>query len=187
VRSGKRKRSCCARSRLNMAAASKPIAPTSSHARNPDSHSAGLEFNPLLALQKPDQHWLYDTRRAFRRRRPARRPASYWFKTERTGSAQMSLLAEEERDDLPPFWLYEKVLLVLSEVTKSSQLQGPTGCRTSADVRVIVSGNSRWQDARDENKSSESDGKSGERRRGTAYANHRSRSRASLSEPQPLP
>src|SRR5207302_1182601 len=32
---------------------------------------------------------------------PGRRPASYWFKTERTGSAQMSLLAEEERDDLP--------------------------------------------------------------------------------------
>ena len=31
-----------------------------------------------------------------------RRPASYWYKTERTGSAQLTLLlAEEERDDLP--------------------------------------------------------------------------------------
>ena len=31
----------------------------------------------------------------------SRREASYWFKTERTGSVQRSLLAEEERDDLP--------------------------------------------------------------------------------------
>ena len=32
-----------------------------------------------------------------------RRPASYWFKTERTGSAQLKLTigAEEESDDLP--------------------------------------------------------------------------------------
>lgn len=30
-----------------------------------------------------------------------RRPASYWFKTKKTGSAQQSLLAEEESDDLP--------------------------------------------------------------------------------------
>ena len=34
---------------------------------------------------------------------PGRRPASYWFKSERTGTAQQQLgfLAEEERDDLP--------------------------------------------------------------------------------------
>jgi type III restriction enzyme len=31
----------------------------------------------------------------------SRRPAGYWYKTERTGTAQLSLLAEEERDDLP--------------------------------------------------------------------------------------
>jgi type III restriction enzyme len=30
-----------------------------------------------------------------------RRPASYWYKTQRTGSAQAELFAEEERDDLP--------------------------------------------------------------------------------------
>jgi CRISPR-associated protein Cmr2 len=60
---------------------------------------------------------------------------------------------------------YKKGLLVLSGVTKSAQLQGPSGCRTSADVRVIGSGYNRRQDARDENKSNESGGKSGERRR----------------------
>jgi type III restriction enzyme len=32
---------------------------------------------------------------------PGRRPASYWYKTQRTGSAQRELFAEEERDDLP--------------------------------------------------------------------------------------
>jgi hypothetical protein len=52
--------------------------------------------NPILCspYKEPDQHWLYDTK-------TGRRPASYCFKTERTGGAQMSLLAEEERDDLP--------------------------------------------------------------------------------------
>ena len=34
-------------------------------------------------------------------RRRGGRPASYWYKSERTGSTQLSLLAEEERDDLP--------------------------------------------------------------------------------------
>ncbi len=59
--------------------------------------------NPILCspYKEPDQHWLYDTRTGVPSKTPGRRPASYWFKTERTGSAQMSLLAEEERDDLP--------------------------------------------------------------------------------------
>jgi type III restriction enzyme len=59
--------------------------------------------NPILCspYQEPDQHWLYDTTTGIPSKTPGRRPASYWFKTERTGSAQMSLLAEEERDDLP--------------------------------------------------------------------------------------
>ena len=59
--------------------------------------------NPILCspYQEPEQHWLYDTRTGIPTKAPGRRPASYWFKTERTGSAQMSLLAEEERDDLP--------------------------------------------------------------------------------------
>lgn len=59
--------------------------------------------NPILCspYKVPDQHWLYDTKTGIPSKTPGRRPASYWFKTERTGSTQMSLLAEEERDDLP--------------------------------------------------------------------------------------
>ena len=55
--------------------------------------------NPILCspYKEPDQHWLYDTKTGIPSKTPGRRPASYWFKTERTGSAQMSLLAEEER------------------------------------------------------------------------------------------
>ena len=49
----------------------------------------------------PDRHWVYDTRTGVPSKAPGRRDASYWYKSERTGSAQMSLLAEEERDDLP--------------------------------------------------------------------------------------
>src|ERR1035438_6226354 len=41
---------------------------------------------------------------------------------------------------------YKKGLLVLLGVTKSGQLQGLSGCRTSADVHVIVSGKNRGQD-----------------------------------------
>jgi type III restriction enzyme len=59
--------------------------------------------NPILCspYKEPDQHWLYNTQTGVPSKTPNRRPASYWFKSERTGSAQMSLLAEEERDDLP--------------------------------------------------------------------------------------
>jgi type III restriction enzyme len=51
--------------------------------------------------KEPDQHWKYDTVTGAAHREPLRRPASYWYKTERTGSAQMSLLAQEQQDDLP--------------------------------------------------------------------------------------
>ena len=60
--------------------------------------------NPILCspYEEPDQHWLYDTRTGRLSKVPARREASYWFKTERIGTAQRTLfLAEEERDDLP--------------------------------------------------------------------------------------
>jgi type III restriction enzyme len=59
--------------------------------------------NPILCspYTEPDQHWLYDTRTGIPSKTPGRRPASYWFKTERTGGAQRDLFAEEERDDLP--------------------------------------------------------------------------------------
>lgn len=61
--------------------------------------------NPILCspYREPDQHWVYDTRTGIPAKTAGRRPASYWFKSERTGSAQqqLSFLVEEERDDLP--------------------------------------------------------------------------------------
>lgn len=58
---------------------------------------------PILCspFAEPDQHWVYDTQTGEARQEAGRRPASYWYKTQRTGSAQLALLAEEERDDLP--------------------------------------------------------------------------------------
>ena len=59
--------------------------------------------DPILCspYHEPDQHWLYDTRTGLPQKIPHRREASYWYRTERTGSSQLQLLAEEERDDLP--------------------------------------------------------------------------------------
>ena len=59
--------------------------------------------DPILCspYAEPHVHWFYDTSTGIPSKTPGRRPASYWYKSERTGSAQMSLLAEEERDDLP--------------------------------------------------------------------------------------
>src|SRR3954467_15740861 len=59
--------------------------------------------NPILCppYVEPNDHWLYDTATGKASHAGKRRPASYWYKTERTGSAQMELFAEEERDDLP--------------------------------------------------------------------------------------
>lgn len=52
---------------------------------------------------EPDQHWVYDQSTGIPTPTPGRRPASYWYKTERSGSAQQQLgfMAEEDRDDLP--------------------------------------------------------------------------------------
>ena len=58
---------------------------------------------PILCspYAEPDQHWLYDTTTGLPSKIPGRREAGYWYRRERTGSAQRSLLPEEERDDLP--------------------------------------------------------------------------------------
>ena len=52
---------------------------------------------------EPDLHWVYDQATGIPTRTEGRRPASYWYKSERTGSAQQQLgfMAEEDRDDLP--------------------------------------------------------------------------------------
>ncbi len=59
--------------------------------------------NPILCSPylEPDRHWLYDTTTGLPSKMNGRREASYWFKSQRTGSSQQTLLAEEERDDLP--------------------------------------------------------------------------------------
>ena len=60
---------------------------------------------PILCspYKEPDQHWFYDRSTGIPRKEPGRRKASYWFRNERTGSAQQSLagMTQEESDDLP--------------------------------------------------------------------------------------
>lgn len=60
---------------------------------------------PILCspYAEPAEHWVYDTETGEAQRIPGRRPASYWFKTQRAYTQQMTLpsLAEEEREDLP--------------------------------------------------------------------------------------
>ncbi|MFL6260142.1 MAG: S24 family peptidase [Thermoanaerobaculia bacterium] len=57
--------------------------------------------DPILnnPYEEPGEHWVYQNGQPYRM--PGRRPASYWYKTERLGSAQGEIFAEEERDPLP--------------------------------------------------------------------------------------
>ena len=58
---------------------------------------------PILCspYEEPNAHWRYDTQTGEAIRQPGRREAGYWYKTDRTGSNQLELFQEEERDDLP--------------------------------------------------------------------------------------
>ncbi len=58
---------------------------------------------PILCspYAEPTEHWMYDTETGAAHRLPGRRPASYWFKTQRVATQQLGLFAEEEREDLP--------------------------------------------------------------------------------------
>ncbi len=49
--------------------------------------------------EEPNDHWLYDRETGEAKRAGHRRPAGYWYETERTGSEQL-LFLEEQRDDL---------------------------------------------------------------------------------------
>jgi type III restriction enzyme len=57
--------------------------------------------DPILCspYEEPTEHWLYES--GVPKRNRGRRSAGYYYKTERTGSAQSELFAEENRDDLP--------------------------------------------------------------------------------------
>lgn len=58
---------------------------------------------PILCspYAEPTEHWLYNENNGEAYRNPGRRPASYWYKTERTGTTQGTLFAQERSDDLP--------------------------------------------------------------------------------------
>lgn len=58
---------------------------------------------PILCspYAKPTSHWLYNQETGAPSEFPGRRDAGYWYKTERVGTAQRALFAEEQRDDLP--------------------------------------------------------------------------------------
>jgi type III restriction enzyme len=51
--------------------------------------------------EEPREHWQYDPITGVPHRTAGRRPAGYWFKEVRTGTAQGELFAEEHRADLP--------------------------------------------------------------------------------------
>jgi type III restriction enzyme len=57
--------------------------------------------DPILSspFKEPAEHWLYEG--GVPRKNAGRRKAGYYYKTERTGTAQADLFAEENRDDLP--------------------------------------------------------------------------------------
>ena len=59
--------------------------------------------DPILCspYEEPDRYWRYDRKTGVPTQESGRREAAYWYKSERSGSAQMSLLADEEQDDLP--------------------------------------------------------------------------------------
>lgn len=59
----------------------------------PDTAQQALPIQPVdkpilcSPYREPDQHWVYDRVTGIPTRTPGRREASYWFKTERTGTA----------------------------------------------------------------------------------------------------
>lgn len=58
---------------------------------------------PILSSPyvEPREYWSFNHDLGEWMRAPGRRAASYWYKTQRTGRAQLSMFAEEERDDIP--------------------------------------------------------------------------------------
>ena len=58
--------------------------------------------SPILCnpYEEPRDHWLYDRDTGTAKRAGFRRDAAYWYKTEKVGSAQAGLFADEEQDPL---------------------------------------------------------------------------------------
>lgn len=58
--------------------------------------------NPINCppYEEPTEYWVYkDSGEAYRA--PGRRPASYWFKTQREATQQLGIFAEEQREEMP--------------------------------------------------------------------------------------
>ncbi len=80
-------------------------------ARRPNEEEPPSDWTPTQAVedpvvnspyQEPTQHWVYQKGGSVKPfLTPGRRPASYWYKSQKTGTVQTLLYAEEERDDLP--------------------------------------------------------------------------------------
>lgn len=92
--------------------------------RNEDDPAAGtMPVQPVdqpiicSAYEEPGAHWIYDPDTGDAQKANGRRPASYWYKTERTGTQQavLNFLAEEQRDDLPLVNLLRKDVRRLGE------------------------------------------------------------------------
>ena len=58
-------------------------------ARSNCQSSRWIEPDHLQPYEEPRDHWIYDKETGAASRAGIRRPASYWYKTERTGSAQI--------------------------------------------------------------------------------------------------
>jgi len=50
--------------------------------------------------EEPNDHWVYDSKTGEASHGGTRRPAGYWYKSEKVGAGQARLFTEEERDDL---------------------------------------------------------------------------------------
>jgi len=50
--------------------------------------------------EEPTEHWWYDPQSGGASKLEGRRPAGYWYKTERVNPQNLALFAQEERDDL---------------------------------------------------------------------------------------
>lgn len=77
--------------------------------RSAEAEARGQEPLPIQPVPKPilcnpfdepHRHWLYDPATGGARETEGRRAASYWFRSERTSTGQLSMLAQEESDPL---------------------------------------------------------------------------------------
>ena len=75
---------------------------TNGKQRNGDIPIQPVE-NPIICnpYDEPTHYWWYDPRTGGASKLEGRRPAGYWYKTEKVGTGDLPLFTQEERDDLP--------------------------------------------------------------------------------------